>query len=108
MSWRRWTRSLLTDVKSMAALVAALGALATGIWSIDGRYAKAEDVRQQVLGVKELYLQSERRALQRQKFELDVARQQRPLTPIERQRLMEVDRELEQLEQQLKGIRPQR
>lgn len=101
---RAATPGLSRRLKWAASTVGAVGAIMAAAFSFDGRYAKAEDVRQQVGDVKLLYLHSERRALQRQKFELDVAARQRRLTELELQRQSEIANELRVVDQQIRRL----
>ena len=91
-------------LKWAASTAGAVGAIIAAGFSFDGRYAKAEDVRQQIGGVKVLYLHSERRALERQRFELQVEARRRRLTDMEVGRLAEIERELRQVERQIRTL----
>lgn len=92
-------------VKKAILVASLIGAVFSGAWYFDGRYAKAEEVRQQVSEIKLLYLASERRGLRREKFDLESAAQRRQLTPLERQRLNQIIDELQELEKQMDGIK---
>lgn len=94
MAWLKWA----------SALVALVGILWTASWTFESRYARASDVAQQIAGVKTLYLQAERRDLARQKFELEVAAERRPLTTLERRRLEEVRDELRRVDEAIKAF----
>jgi hypothetical protein len=80
-----------------AGVLALIGTTWGGFVIVDERYAKAGEVQQQVDSLKSLYMRSELRDVQREKFQIEVTKQQRKLTPLEGQRL-------EQLRQEEKGI----
>ena len=86
----------------MFGLVASLWG---GYIVLDTRYAKAAEVKQQLGDVKYLYLRSEQRATQRQKFELDTAKEKRPLTELEKQRVKELEEDLKQLDEDIKAVK---
>ena len=92
-------------VKRAISIVSLIGAIFLGAWYFDERYAKAEEVRQQISDIKLLYLASERRGLRREKFDLESTAQRRQLTPLERQRLDQIVEELKALDRQMDGIR---
>lgn len=94
-------KSLLSKIGANGAGLMAIGFIATGIYTVETRYARATDVQQQIQGVQGLFLQSERRALMREKFDLEVARSKRSLTPLEDTRLRQVIEELRLLEGQM-------
>lgn len=89
-NWITWTAG-------MFGLVAALWG---GFIGIDTRYAKAQDTRQQVGDLRGLYLRSEQRALEDQKFRIQSTGQQRRLTELEQQRLRQIDTQLQQIQQE--------
>jgi len=93
-------------VKKAILVVSLIGAIFSGAWYFDGRYAKAEEVRQQISEIKMLYLTSERRALRREKFDLESTSQRRPLTALERQRLSQIGEDLKELEWQMGQLPP--
>ena len=92
------TTSWLTWVGGMLGLVAALWG---GFVTMDTRYAKAQDTRQQVGDLKGLYLRSEQRALEDQRFRIQITGQQRRLTELEQQRLRQIDTALQQVQQEV-------
>lgn len=94
--WLKWT----------AATFALVATLWGGFTAIDGRYARASDMRQQVDGLKALYLQQQVTALEREEFELQRETRQRRLSGFEEQRLNAVRRQLEYLRPQLKAVAP--
>lgn len=94
MTWMKWAASLL----------ALVGTITSGWLFLDMRYAKAGEVQQQVDEVKSLYLKSERRELQRQKFDLEVAKEQRKLTPLEKQRVQQLDQQQKDVESAIQRI----
>jgi len=98
----------LSGLKWVAALLAVIGVLWGGLMAIDGRYARAADVRQQVDGLKALYFQQRISDLEREEFGFRREEQRRALTELERQRLETVRRELDYLKQQLQPIQPGR
>lgn len=95
MPWLKWA----------SALLALVGVIWGGSWTLDERYARAMDVQAQIGGVKILYLESERRALRREKFDLENSREQGPLTPPEKARLKEVEDEMKGIEEKVKALK---
>lgn len=89
-------------IAQATALCTLIGTIAGGLWALDSRYARAGDVRQQVSEIKGLYLQSELRGLKKEKFELEVTKQRRPLSNLEQGRLREVSDEIQRVQDQLK------
>ena len=97
----------MTDlVKWTAAVVALVGTLWGGFLAVDGRYARAADMRQQVDGLKALYLQQQVTALEREEFELAREAQRRKLSAFEDQRLNAVRKQLDYLRPQLRAVAP--
>lgn len=97
----------MTDlVKWTGAIVALVGTLWGGFLAVDGRYARAGEVRQQVDGLKALYLQQQVTALEREEFELAREAQRRRLSDFELQRLNAVRRQLDVLRPQLRSVAP--
>jgi hypothetical protein len=94
--WLKWS----------AATVALVGTLWGGFTAFDGRYARAADMRQQVDGLKALYLQQQVTALEREEFELAREAQRRRLSAFEDQRLNAVRKQLDYLRPQLKMVAP--
>ena len=95
MPWIKWA----------SALLALVGVIWGGSWTLDERYARAMDVNAQIGDVKVLYLESERRALRREKFDLENARERRPLTPLEKARLKDVQDEMKGIEEKVKALK---
>ena len=93
-TWLTWT----------AGMLALVGTISSGWLFLDMRYAKAGEVQQQIGDVKNLYLRSELRDLNRQKFQIEVEKQRRKLTPLEQQRLQELDNETRSVERQIKQM----
>ena len=98
-----------TLLATIGSLLAIIGTIAAGIYSLDGRYERSAEAQQQyrgfqqqLQGVQQLYLESERRALQKDLFDLQVAKQKQPLTQLEAQRLNQVQYELNAINQQLR------
>ena len=89
-NWIAWAGGIL-------GLVATLWG---GFIVVDTRYAKAQDTRQQVGDLKGLYLRSEQRALEDQRFRIQSTGQQRRLTELEQQRLKQIDTALQQIQQE--------
>ena len=96
MGWLKW----------VAASGAVIGLLWGGYTTLDGRYARAADVRQQVDGLKALYLQQRVSDLEREEFSFRREAERRRLTEIELQRLNRVRTELQFLRQQLAPVKP--
>lgn len=94
--WIKWTTATLVLV----------GMLWGGMVTLDERYARAADLRQQVDGLKALYLQQQVTALEREEFDLARESQRRRLSDIEAQRLNTVRRQMESLRPQLKAVAP--
>ena len=94
--WLKWTAAIFT-------LVATLWG---GFLAVDGRYARAADMRQQVDGLKALYLQQQVTALEREEFELARETQRRKLSAFEDQRLNAVRKQLDYLRPQLRAVAP--
>ncbi len=86
------------NLKTTLVICSLIGTLAGGIWAIDGRYARASDVKQQVSEIKNLYLTSELRALKKEAFEFLVAQQKRKLTLLELGRLQQIKEDIKKLE----------
>lgn len=92
--------------KTIAAILALVGSIATGAWALDSRYARSDDLvaqatqLQRSLGdLKTGQLQSDRRALQREKFELENIKKTRgKLTVFEERRLQAVTEEITNLD----------
>ena len=95
-------KGIIATVSGAATL---LGASWGGYAWMDGRYEQKALARQEHQETKMLYLRSEQRALERQKFELEVAKSQRPLTILERQRLQEIYEQLRQLDLDIQKLR---
>jgi len=95
MPWIKWA----------SALLALVGVIWGGSWTLDERYARAMDVQAQIGDVKVLYLESERRALRRERFELENKQEKQKLTPLERNRLKEVQDEMRGIEEKVKAIK---
>ena len=97
-----WWAGLEKKAKAITAVIAVVvGIAAFPLW-LETRYATAEDVKAQVGSVKQLYLQSERRALRKDLFDLQVREKQRKLTDLEQRRKRELEDELRQVDEQLK------
>jgi len=94
-NWLAW-------VGGMFGLV---GILWGGFIAVDTRYAKAQDTRQQVGDLRGLYLRSEQRALEDQRFRIQIAGQQRRLTELEQQRLRQIEMALQQIQQEVERNR---
>lgn len=94
--WLKWT----------TATLALVGMLWGGMVTLDERYARAADLRQQVDGLKALYLQQQVTALEREEFDLARESQRRQLSDFEAQRLNTVRRQMEYLRPQLKAVAP--
>lgn len=93
-------------LKWTAAIVALVSTLWGGFLAFDGRYARAADMRQQVDGLKALYLQQQVTALEREEFELAREAQRRKLSAFEDQRLNTVRKQLDILRPQLRAVAP--
>lgn len=102
-------------VKVAIAGFTLIGLLATGVWRMDAHYAKAGDVKEQLQGVRQdlrhLYnrsekraLESERRALAREQFDLVRIQQRRRLTDLELTRLRVVTEEIGRIEAEIKAV----
>jgi len=109
-----WWNDLECKAKALTAMLALLGVIASGAWFLDARsrYAKAADLQmqqqtlQKSLGdLKVGQMQSDRRALLKEKFALDDAAQKGRLTPLERERLKAVEADLADLEQDITRLR---
>lgn len=97
----------MTDwVKYTAACLGLVGMLWGGLLAVDSRYASAREMRQQVDGLKALYLQQQVAGLEREEFELEREARQRRLSNFEAQRLNAVRRQLEYLRPQLREVEP--
>jgi len=97
-----WWKGLEQKAKTITAIVAVVVAIAAFPLWLETRYATAEDVKAQVGSIKQLYLQSERRALRKELFDLQVREKQRRLTDLEQRRKQELEDELRQVNEQLK------
>lgn len=89
-------------VGGMCGLVASLWG---GFIVVDTRYARAQEMRQQVGDLRGLYLRSEQRALEDQRFRIQITGQQRRLTELEQQRLRQIDTALRQIQQEVERNR---
>jgi len=112
VDWLKWS----------AATFALVATLWGGFTAFDGRYARAADMRQQVDGLKALYLQQQVMALEREEFELVRELQRRRLSAFEEHRLSAfeehrlsafeehrlnaVKRQLDYLRPQLRAVAP--
>lgn len=92
----------VNGLKNISAAVGIIGAIALGIWAIEARYAKAENVFRQIQAVERLYLESERRHLKQQEFDLEERERKGGLSDFGRKRLREVRDEIDRLERQIK------
>ena len=92
--------------KALAGGLALIGAAWGGYIGFDTRYAKAADTRQQIDGLKALYLQQRVSDLEREEFAFQREAQRRRLNELEQDRLNKVQRELYYLRQQLQPIQP--
>ena len=109
---RDWWNTLECRAKAVAAILVLLGMAMSSAWVLDARYAKAADLQmqQQVLqkslgDLKVGQLQSDRRALLKEKFALEDAGQKGRLTPLERERLKAVEADLADLDQEIARLR---
>jgi len=93
-------------LKWCAALLVLVGLFWTGWSRFDQTYARAADVRQQVDGLKALYLQQRISDLEREEYGFQREAKRRRLTDFEQDRLNKVQRELHYLRQQLQPIQP--
>jgi len=91
------TTNWIAWVGGMLGLVASLWG---GFIVVDTRYAHSQETRQQVGDLKGLYLRSEQRALEDQRFRIQSTGQQRKLTELEQQRLRQIDTQLQQIQQE--------
>ncbi len=98
MQWLKWVAGALT----------LIGTVTSGWLFLDDRFAKAGETQQQIDGVKQLYLQSELRSVRREKFQIQVTKQTRKLTPIEEQRLQQLGQEEQDLNGQVQRIEQRR
>ena len=93
-------------IKWATALLALVGLIWGGSWSLDERYARAMDVQAQVGEVKLLYLESERRALRKELFEWKSLQDSGGnLTTRERARLKEVEDELADVQEKINKLK---
>lgn len=112
-----WIQGLDARCKALAAVLALVGSIVGGAWAFDARmdskYAKSEDLVAQAAqldkGLTDLkagQLQSERRSLKRDQFELENTKKQSGrLTTFEEKRLQEVKQEITELEQEIQQLR---
>jgi hypothetical protein len=108
-----WWNDLECKAKALTAVLALLVAFTAVVIGMEDRYAKAADMRmqQQTLekGLTDLkvgQLQSERRGLAKEKFDLEFARQQAgKLTALESQRLRHIEAEIADLDQEITRLR---
>ena len=107
----QWFQNLDTKIKAVMSIGGLVGMLASGIWVVDARNAEAEEVvaqaqqwQKSLQDIKVGQLQSDRRALVREKFELEnVPLAQR--TRLEKQRLQEVASDIEELDKEIAAQR---
>lgn len=97
-----WWSGLETKAKAIAAVLGVVVLIAAFPLWLETRYATAEEVRSQVGSIKQLYLQSERRGIRKELFDFENAARQRPLTLLERQRVKQLQDELDEIERQIK------
>ena len=95
MAWIKWA----------SGLVALVGTLWMGFLQFDSTYARAMDVQAQVGEIKTLYLESERRALRRERFELENKQEKQKLTPLEKNRLKEVEDDMRAIDEKIKAVK---
>jgi hypothetical protein len=107
-----WWNALECKAKAVTAVLVLLGAVASGAWCLDARYAKAADLlaQQQTLqrslgDLKVGQMQSDRRALLKEKFALEAAAQKGRLTPLEQERLRAVEADLADLDREIARLR---
>lgn len=98
MKWLTWAGGIL----------AVIGTTLGGAIQVDERYAKAADVQQQGDEFRQLYLKSERREIQRQKFAIDLAKEQRKLTALETERAKQIEQEAQDIDAQLQQVEKKR
>ena len=101
-----WWSSLEKRAKAITAIVAVIAAVGAGACGLDVRYAKAEDMKAQISGVKQLYLRSERRAVEKELFSYEVLKKKRPLTDLEHQRVRHLEQELKEIQEDLEAAKP--
>ena len=100
------------SLTNIGAVLGILGALILGTWNfqarMDGRYALASETKEQIGGLRALYVQqarafqkSELRALQKEQFELRAIQPFRKLTSIELFRLQQVEGQVADIQKEL-------
>lgn len=92
-----WWDGLERRGKAIAAALGAVGIIAAGpIWMFS-TFATASDMKAQMGGVKEIWLESEIRRVKKELFEYEVAARKRTLLDIEERRVRELQDELKDL-----------
>jgi len=93
------------------ALLALFSAAGSGLWAVDGRYAKTSELAQHVQvhseerrQLRQDVLQTRRALLETQIYDLRITRELRPLIPLERQRLEQLELELEHLNEVISSL----
>jgi len=108
-----WIQGLDVKCRAVAAILALVATIATGAWALDNRYAKSEDLvaqaqtlQKSLTDFKAGQLQSDRRGLQREAFELEnLKRSGGKLTKFEEQRLQAIKAEIAEIDQDILQLR---
>lgn len=103
-----WWGGLEKKAKAITAVIAVVvGIAAFPLW-METRYATASDLKAQAADFKTLYLQAERRAIQKELFEWEIQRKRRRLSDMEERRVRELQEDLKEIESQTKALQRQR
>ena len=93
------------------ALLTLVGVAGSGLWAVDGRYAKSHEFAQHVQNhseerreLRREVLETRRALIETQIYEIRITRQLRPLIPLERQRLEQLETDLEHLNELISSL----
>jgi len=108
-----WLQSLDTRCQFLTAALVLVGTIVGGAWALDARYAKAEDMvaqahqmQKSLQDIKVGQMQSDRRSLVREQFELENAKAQSGrLTSFEQRRLKAIEDDIKSLDQEIELAR---
>lgn len=97
--------------KMLSSVLATVGLIAGGVWAVETRYAKTADFalhlvehKAETRAITAEVLRNRLDVVAQNLFELERVRQQRPLTPIERQRLDELRLQVETLRERIRVL----
>jgi hypothetical protein len=98
-------------ILKITGVITLIGSMGAGIWSVDTRYAKQNDLilhaqahSEERREVKREILETRRALLETQLYDLEIAKEKRQLTPLERQRHEALKTEISRLEETIRFL----